>query len=482
MTLITTTTSTPADRPDLARFELGLLAGATLVFFALTANGYGIFRDELYYLACAAHLDWGYVDHPPLIAWLTAPWLAIFGDSLLAIRMLPALAGVMTIVVAGCIARELGGGKIAQLLAAATTVMAPIYLSLFSFLSMNAIDVLIWALAWWLLARILRTGDMRLWLLFGLLAGIGLQNKISVLFLGFGLVVGLLIARRWEVFRSRWLWLGGVIAGVLFLPHVLWQIVHGWPTLEFMANARERKIADISAVNFILEQVLLAGPSVVWIWLGGLLFLLVAPPMRPFRTLGWAWLTVLVVLITNGAKPYYLGASFTLLFAAGAVAVCWLGDRIANWFQPGRWLLPGLAAVGIAAGVVLIPLAKASLPVEEFVAHQERLGIAPTNAETSSVGVLPQHFADMHGWSELADSVAEAWEKLSPAEQQEACIFGQNYGQAGAIDRFGPALGLPGAISTHNSYFMWGPGSCTAEVMIVIGDDRESLEELFEQV
>lgn len=453
---------------------LWLLVAATFLLYLLTIEGYGVFRDELYYLACGRHPSWGYVDHPPMIGWISALVRATLGDSLVAIRLLPALAAAATVWITVRMARELGGGTYAQALAGVATALAPVYLALFSFLSMNAFDVVFWALGWWLLIRILHGGDPRLWLVFGAVAGLGLLNKISVLFLGFGVAVGLVLAGRWEVFRSRWFYLGGAVAGLLFLPHVLWQAAHGWPTREFIANARELKMAALSPAGFLSEQVLLAGPLALPLWLAGAVFLLASPNARPVRPLGWAFVAVLGVMIATHAKPYYLGPAFTIFFAAGGVAIAGL-----QVFRRSPVLRAAALVVLTAGSLAAAPLAKPLLPVESYVRYAETLGLQASSGERHELGRLPQLFADMHGWRELAVTVAGVYRSLPSTDAARACVFGGNYGEAGAIDFFGPAYGLPPAISGHNSYFLWGPGDCTGEVVLVIGGDRDDLEGLF---
>ncbi len=457
---------------------LWLLPAATLAFHLATLHGYGYFRDELYYLACGRHLDFGYVDHPPLIGLVAAAVRALAGESLPAIRFLPAVAAATTVWLAMAIARALGGSPFAQLLAGLATALCPVYVALFGILSMNAFDILIWAALFWLAARLLAGADPRLWLAFGAVAGIGLENKVSVLFLGFGLVVGSILARRWDVLRSRWLWLGGGLALLLFLPHLLWQQAHSWPTLEFMANARRHKMAELGALDFAGEQILNAGPVALPLWIGGLGWLLLARAGRPFRALGWAYLVMLVTMTASGSKPYYLGPAYTVLFAAGGVAA-------AGWLRTPRFasaLRPVAAGTLLAGGLLVAPLAKPLLPVDLYVRYAAAAGIAPSTDERHELARLPQFFADMHGWPELAAAVAAVHRALPEADRARACVFGQNYGEAGAIDLFGPAYGLPPAISGHNSYHLWGPGQCTGEVVIVIDDDRETLEGLFASV
>lgn len=462
--------SDPMPRRDLVAY--GLVPAAAIAFHAITIAGYGIFRDELYYLACADHLDWGYVDHPPLSIAILAAVRAGFGDSLAVIRMPAILANALTVLLAASLARALGGAAMAQRLAAVSTATFPIGLALAGFFSMNAFDLAFWIGATRIVAAALRPGaDARLWLWFGVVAGFGLQNKISVLFLGFGLFAGLVLARRFDLLRSRWTWLGGVIALALFLPHLVWQVVHGAPTLEFMENARRFKMAEMGALAFTGEVLLNAGPLLLPILFGGLGYLIFARSARAARPIGWAFVVVFAVMAATGAKPYYMAAALPLMFAAGGVA--W-----ERWLPQRGGVLLGLVAINF---VVLAPFTKAILPVDVFVTYAQAIGLMPSSGERQAVGRLPQHFADQHGWEDLARLVAQVRNTLPEEERERACVFGQNYGHAGAIDYFGPRLGLPHAAAPHNSYWMWGP-PCRSDVWIVIGEQRETLETIFATV
>ena len=457
---------------------VGIVAVSTLTMHLLTTSGYGYFRDELYYLACGEHLGLGYVDHPPLVGFIAAAVRSTLGTSLFALRLLPALAFAAAVVCTGAMARELGGGRAAQGLAALSVALAPVYLALGSVFSMNAFDVLFWAVGFLVLIRLLQGGDERLWIVFGVVAGIGLLNKISVLFLGFGVAVGLVAGRRFDWIRTRWPWLGGALAALLFLPHVLWQVRHGWPTLEFMERAQAFKNVAFAPGAFLSAQVLEMGPATLPVWLAGLLWLLLGREARDVRPLGWVWVAVLGIMLATASKPYYLAPAYTVLFAAGGTAIeSWTENLRARAAVRGT-----LAALVGIAGVLLAPLAKPLLPVESYVRYASAIGLESAPAERHEMGRLPQFYADMHGWRELAEAVAGVAATLPPDERGRTCIFGQNYGQAGAIDLFGPALGLGPAISAHNSYFLWGPGKCTGDVLIVLADNRERLEELFEQV
>jgi hypothetical protein len=456
---------------------LGLLALAKLAFHLITSHGYGIFRDELYYIACSEHLAFGYVDHPPLsilLLWLSR---ATLGDSLPAIRFLPAAAGAGAVFLSGVMARELGGRRPAQLLAALAVFFAPVLLALSHVFSMNAFDVLFWALLAYTAMRILARDEPRLWILFGLMAGLGLENKYSVAFFGLGLVVGLLLSAQRRQLASPWMWLGGALSLVLFLPHLIWQVELGWPSLEFIANARANKIVPVSPVEFLLGQIVLVHPLAFPIWVAGLGVLLFGERMERFRCLGWAYVATFALLTIQQAKVYYLSPAYPMLLAAGAVAIDeFFGRR--RW----RWGTPAAAGLVVVGGIALLPLTVPLLPVESFIAYSHAIGIQEPQMERNERGRLPQQYADMHGWDELVETVVRVYHGLPPEDRARVAILARSYGEAGAIDFLGKAHGLPGAISGHNSYYLWGPGDFSGEVLIVLGRAREDLSEWFEEV
>jgi dolichyl-phosphate-mannose-protein mannosyltransferase len=454
---------------------LVVLAGVKLLVHLLTATRYGMFRDELYYLDCADHLGWGYVDHPPLSIAVLAGVRALFGDSQFVLRALAAVFGAVHVVLTGLLARELGGGRFAQALAALAALAAPVYLGLTSFYSMNVLDLGFWTACALLAARAFRSGDGRLWLWFGLVAGLGLMNKISVGFFGFGLLVGLVLTdqRRW--LADGRLWLGGLLAVALFVPYVLWQIPRGWPTLEFIHNAETLKNRPTPPGEFLLTQLLDLNPVAAPLGLAGLGWLLLARRGRSFRALGLLYLALLALFLTRNAKAYYLAPAHSILFAAGAVAVAGWTERR----QVVRWVAAVLLIVSAGA---LAPLAMPVLPVEAFLRYQAALGVQRPQEERSRMGALPQHFADRFGWEEMVAGIAKAYQALPEQERAKAYILADNYGEAGAIDYYGPRYGLPKAICGHNSHWLWGPRGFTGEVLIAYGPDREDLAVDFEEV
>lgn len=464
-----------ARRGDLA--ILAGIAGLRLVLHLATAQGYGIFRDELYYLACASHLDFGYVDHPPLSIALLQAWRTLFGDGLAALRFQPALAGSATVFLTGLIARELGGGRAAQVLAALAAFFTPFSLAVSHFYSLNAFDLLFWTALLLLAVRILRRDEPRLWLWFGVLAGLGLENKYTLGCLGCGLVVGLALTAQRRQLRSSWLWAGGAIAAALFAPHLVWEAAHGSPTLEFIRNAGELKNAPVSPLQFLGGQIVLVHPLFAPLWGIGLFALLFSGRFARVRALGFAYLAILALMMVAQAKVYYLAPFYPVLFAAGCVV-------LEAFFARRAWrFAPAAAAVFIAAaGLIALPMAIPVLPPETFIAYSRAVGVGEPEMERMEKGALPQIYADMFGWRELAEEVARVYHELPEDERARVAVLGRNYGEAGAIDYFGPALGLPHAISPHNSYWLWGTGDWDGGVVIVIGEMPQELLDSFASV
>ena len=460
---------------------LPLIAGfalTKLLFHLVTSSGYGYFRDELYYLASTEHLAWGYVDHPPLsifFLWMTR---GLLGDSLLAVRLVPAVLGAATVGLTGLMARGLGGGRWACALAMTGALVAPVCLALNHFYSMNAFDLFIWALAAYLMIRIIREGEPRLWIALGAVLGVGLLNKVSVLWLGVGLLVGLIAGHERAWLRTRWPWMAGTIAATMFAPNILWQMSHEWPTLEFVRNATSQKMVTVAPIDFLFGQIDMMLPATLPLWLTGLLFLLLHPAGRKYRPLAWVYISVFAILVLSGSsRSNYLAAAYPPLFAAGGVAIAKLRDR-RSW----KWVVPALLIAMLGMGVVAAPLAVPLLPVDVYLGYAEALGQQPSTEERKELGQLGQFYADMHGWQEITETVAQVHGNLSESERARARVLAPDYGVAGAVDLFGRRLGLAPALSGHNSYWMWGPGDWDGSVLIVVGGTEEQVGAAFGQV
>lgn len=473
--------STTAPAPRFTRADAAFLVAFALfkAVLHLATNGrYGIFRDELYYFDCATHLDWGYVDHPPLSIAVLAATRALLGDGVWAIRLTVVLAGAASVFLMGYLVQQMGGRRFAQAVACIALIIAPVLLVFGGFYSMNVFDLLLWIAAACVLVRIVNTGNPQLWLLFGLVCGLGLQNKLSMLFFGVALVPALALTPLRSHFRQWQLYAGGALAGLIFLPHVLWQVAHDWPTLAFIRNATEHKNIDVGAVGFATEQILLLHPLLLPLWVSGLFYGLFATSARRYRVFAWIFLFVFVFLALNNSKSYYLAAASPLVYALGALGL----ERLVG---PRARLQGVVLAVIVVGGLITLPLGVPVLSAEQLIRYQVALGLkAPQMENNAGSDALDQHFADRFGWKELTDAVATAYDGLSEEEQAQCAILAQNYGEAGAINYFGRAHGLPRALSGHNSHALWGPGDATGAVVIVIDSPnaREELAALFTHV
>ncbi len=473
--------------PPLAwRLLLGLAALHALLHLA-TNGRWGPFRDEFYYFACADHLAWGYVDHPPLSIALLAGWRALIGGELIwGIRLLPAAAGAALVFLSGALARDLGGRRAAQGLAAGAVLIAPALLVTSAFYSMNAFEPLVWVGAALLLVRILRRSEGRTadrgglapWLWLGVLLGLGLLNKISVLLLGAGLAAGLLATPARRHFARPGPWLAAAIALALFAPHLIWQQRLGWPTLEFMANARAGKMVPLSPPAFLAEVALETHPFNLLLWVLGAVWLFAARALRPLRALAWIWPVAALALMLRHGKSYYLASAQPLILAAGAVA-------LAGWLQR-RWR-PGIPVLGVLlvlGGLFTLPLCLPVLSPAATARYLNATHLQPAPSEFSHQNqTLPQHLADHFAWWEQAEAEAAAYATLSEAERADCLLLVSNYGQAGAADYYRKrGLDLPPTVCGHNNYWYWWPEGRSGDTAIAVNLNEEALRGAYEEV
>ena len=456
------------------------LATASLIVHLLTnaTGGYGYFRDELYYVACSEHLDFGYVDHPPLSMVLLAVSRLMFGESLFALRLFPALAGGVTVLLTGWMARELGGRRFAQVLASIGAIISPAVLVTSSFYSMNSFDLLLWALTAYVLIRLIKTELSKYWILLGIVLGLGLLNKIGVLWLGFGVFVGLLFTPQRKWLKTPLPWVAGAIALGFFLPYVIWNAMHDWAHLEFIRNATSGKYSSLTPLSFIARQFLMQNPVTAPLWLAGLFFLFATDYGKRFRWLGIIYAAAFAILVLNQhSKAEYRSVGYPMLFSAGGVALeRWTSRKSLGWI---RFVYPPILLIG---GILLAPFVMPVLPVETYIKYADAIGIAPSTPENKRLEKLPQFYADMFGWREKAEAVARVYHSLTPEEQAKCAIFADNYGRSAAIDVFRKELKLPPALGRHNNYWIWGPRGYTGELVIVLGGDLEDKQQTFGHV
>jgi hypothetical protein len=457
------------------------IALAKLLFHIYFNNRYGYFRDEFDYMSCGDHLQWGYVDQPPLIPFLTHISRAVLGDSLRAIRFIPALASSLLVVQAAVVARELGGRRYALLLTALCVALAPQFLSNGGLLSTNMLEPNLWLGCAYFVILAIKRNDPRYWIGFGIVAGLGMEEKYTIAVFGLGVVVGLLLTEQRRTFLNPWIWIGGLAAFVIFSPNLLWNLHYDWPFLQLIRAIRaEGRDVILGPLPFFSQQLLVVNPFAAPVWLAGLFALLFWRPLRPYRALGWAYLVSYTVIFLQHGKNYYLAPVYPMLFAAGAVAI----DSVLGELPSRRaWLKPVIVSVVLLSGAYLSPIVVPMFSPERFLAYTKTLPFKlPVNEHSHTRAPLPQWYSDQFGWKEIADETAVAWNRIPQAERSDCGIFAQDYGQAGAIDFFGRREGLPGAMSGDRTYWIWGPHNYSGNCMIVLDDRKEVLESYWNQV
>ena len=460
------------------------IALAKLIFHIYFNNRYGYFRDEFDYMSCGDHLQWGYVDQPPMIPFLIHICRAVLGDSLRSIRFIPALASSLLIVQTAVLARELGGRRYAVLLSAICAVIAPQYLSNGSLLTTNCLEPNLWMGCVYFAVLAIKRQSPRYWVWFGVVAGLGLEEKYSIAVFGLGIVVGLLLTEHRRVFLNKWIWIGGIAAFLIILPNIVWNIHHDWPFVQLMRAIRaEGRDVVLGPVNFFVQQTLLLNPITAPIWLAGLIGLFFSSRLRPYRMLGWCYLVCYAAFFVLHGKAYYLAPIYPMLLAAGGVIIERALDAKATTHKSLQWLKPAIAVIVLASGAHLLPITVPVLSPEGFLAYTKTLPFKLPVTEHSHVrAALPQWYSDQFGWEEIANQTEVAWNRIPAGERSDCGIFAQDYGQAGAIDFFGRRRGLPGAMSGDRTYWLWGPHSYSGNCMIVLDDRQEVLARYWRNV
>ena len=464
---------------DVGMVLIWAIALAKLLFHIYFNNRYGYFRDEFDYMSCGDHLAWGYVDQPPLIPFLIHICRAVLGDSLRSIRFIPAVASSLLVVQTAVLARELGGQRYASLLSAVAVLIAPQYLSNGSLLGTNCLEPNLWMGCAYFVILAIKRNHPHYWLWFGVIAGLGMEEKYSIALFAFGIVVGLLLTEQRHVFLSKWIWLGGAAALLVFLPNLLWNLHYHWPFIQLMRAIRaEGRDVVLPAGQYFFQQTLLVHPLTAPIWIVGLIAFLSSTRLKPYRVLGWSYLVCYSVFFALHGKNYYLAPIYPMLLAAGAVVIESALDR------PRRaWLKPAIVALLLASGAHLAPVVIPIFSPEKFIAYTHYLPFKlPVMEHSHARAALPQWYSDQFGWEEIVAETAVAWNRLSPEERRDCGIFAQDYGQAGAIDFLGRRYRLPPALSGHQTYFLWGPRGYSGNCLIVLDDNRERLEQLWSNV
>ncbi|HBS04193.1 MAG TPA: hypothetical protein DEA96_04455 [Leptospiraceae bacterium] len=456
-----------------------------LVLFCFSYNDYGYFLDEYYYLSCAYHPALGYVDHPPLSIWLLRMQVELFGESLLSIRIIPFLAAELSIVLAGMIAHRLGGRTGSILLSMLSVALCPVILGLTKFYSMNSLDLVLWGASIYLFLVCLEKPELKNWALLGLVMGLGLLNKYSILMLGAGFFAGLVISRHRTLLKRAGPYVSGLLSLVLFLPYVYWQVSQGWPSLEFMENASLHK-NFFEPVAFLTGLILEWNPILFPLWLAGFaslfFFQSITEKRNLWQPLGPVVLTAMAIVMTGKGKSYYIAPLVLILLPAGAIAI---SQGIRRGILRSSITGPFFFAAVFLSGMLLAPLSMPLLTAENYIKYEAFLGLQPPKMEKHNRGTMPQHFAGMFGWQELQQSVMEIYNALPQSERKHTVIVARNYGLAGALEFHSRRNNLPAVGSGHNNFYLWGlpeSESGDAEFFLFVGFDARELEPYFKEI
>ncbi|MHB8568573.1 MAG: glycosyltransferase family 39 protein [Nitrososphaerales archaeon] len=427
--------------------------------------------NQVTYIVSGMHLSFGYVDFPPFIALVAAMLNAISSDSLFSIHVVSALADACLIFVSAMIVRELGGRRGAQLFAAAATLFSGA-LAFGSIFSMDIFDALWWTLLAYIVVRIIKRDEPKLWLLFGVVAGIGLNTKLTIVFFLLSIVIGLALSPARSYFRSKWLWFGGAIALVFMSPYVIWNALNGWPTVDFYFH--HGGLNGSGPADFVALQFLITNPLAFPLAIMGLYFFLRNSAGKGYRVLGFSFIILFLAFLIFNGKPYFMFAAYPMLFAGGAVLI-----QNSSLVKRRTWLPKIYIATIIVLGIILAPLLMPILPPATYAStYGSFSGVGNSAAGQQNNGIFPQYLGDRFGWDTMTATVAQVYNALPAQEKARACIFTSNYGEASALTFLGKQFGLPHVISGHNNFYLWGPGNCTGQVIITVGvsqsDDLQS--------
>jgi 4-amino-4-deoxy-L-arabinose transferase-like glycosyltransferase len=469
----------PAPWPRLA---LGLVIGFAAVkllacFLTVAVTPYGIHRDEFLYLAMGEHLQLWRMDFPPAIALLAKAARGLFGDTLFAIRFFPAVAGTCVLVLAGVIARELGGGRLAQGLAMLGILFGALFLLSAALLTPVVFDQLCWTLGFLALIKIAQGAPRRWWLALGVAGGLGLLTKFSIGFFALAALAALLLTQQRRALATPWPYLAAMVALLIGSPSIIGQVRLDFPVVFHMQDLQGQQLQRITVAEFLLGQVLMLGPPVLLAG-AGLVYLLVNRPMRPYRVIGLTCgLSFLTLLVLHG-KPYYAGPIYPTLIAAGAVALAGLPGRV------GRAAILVVIVLVVAWGALVLPFGLPVVPPAPMARYAAALGIkAATTTNRGTALPLPQDYADMLGWEDQVCAVAQAYESLPADQRAQAMLLASNYGEAGAMDFYGPRHGLPGRVLLPHSALLWRPPpGGSFDVAVTVGIPPEDIGRYFRTV
>jgi hypothetical protein len=456
------------------------LALMKLLLHFLTNTNYELHRDAFLYLSLADHPDWGYFSVPPAIAALANITQFLFGDSVFSIRLFPALMGAASVVFIGLIVKELGGKTWAILLACSAFILSPAFLRSNTLFQPVSFDQFFWLLTGYFMVKLLKHNDPKYWIHLGVTWGAAFLTKYAIVFMAFAALLALLCTPQRSLFRSKYFLIGMLAGFLIILPNLLWQYQHNWPVIHHLAELQRTQLVNVNIADFILLQFLM-NLHAVFIWLFGLIFLIFFRQGKPFRVLGFTFLIMLLTLIILRGKHYYTLGMYSVLFAAGGVAMelYFTGRR--------RFLKPVILTVMVLIAAPVIPYSLPVLPHDKMAVYAEQsksFGLeGALRWEDGRIHTLPQDYADMTGWAEIAQIVINTYNGLSAEEKSRCAIYCENYGQAGAVKYHGKKYGLPEPVSFSDNYLLWAPDSVKADILIYVNDELgEDISEYFAEI
>jgi len=453
-----------------------LLGLATLAIHLAAGAGYGFFRDELYFIVCGQRPALGYVDQPPLVPLLAAFLWKLSGGSHFVFELFPAALMAVTVSLSAEFARSLGGGRFSQFLAGLCVFGGGVILMGGTKLSTDVLQPLAWLGCSWCIVRLVQSRDERWWLAFGAIVGISFLTKYMILLYVAALLLGILATPLRRSFLRPWLWVGAALALLIMSPNLWWQYHHGWPFLELARAGAHGKNVVLPPLVLLAREVLLAGVLAFPVWLAGLWSFGIKPKFAAYRAFSLSYIVMLVLLVVLHGKDYYIAAIYPTLFAGGAV---WAEAKVRSVGARAAY-----ASVVAAASLFFAPFTVPLLSVSNFIQYERALNASPSASASEHLALrgLPQDYADMFGWKEMAEKVAAVYNSLPPEKRAKAVFFGNNYGEAAAIDLYGRALGLPPAICAHNNYYLWGRMGHDGNVIIVLANDLKELNAVYQEV
>ena len=456
-----------------------ILALFKLLIHFLTNTNYELHRDAFLYLALGDHLDFGYMSVPPSIAFFANISRFLFGDSVFSIRLFPALIGAASVVMIGIIVRELGGKLWAILIACLAFILSPAFLRSNTLFQPVSFNQFYWLLTGYFIVKLIQTKNPKFWIHLAITWGLAFLNKYSITFLILGFLIALLLTSERRLLRSKYFIYAMAIGFLIILPNLIWQYSHNWPVVTHMLQLQRTQLVNVDIIGFLMMQILMNLPG-IFIWLLGLVYLLFHREGKRFNVLGYTFLLVVIILILLRGKPYYTLGLYSILFAAGGVA---LEVYFRTRLYPLKYVLIAFMVI------TLLPVIPYSLPIlpfdkmAEYAKTSAGFGLSgPLIWEDGKMHHLPQDYADMTGWKELSDIVISTYQGLNPVEQTQCLIFAENYGEAGAIMYHGKKQGIPEPISLSDNFLIWASDSINLKILIYVNDETRDISYYFETI